>query len=225
MSRRERAFPRPACNAGQGFALIMVLSLATAGCAPGSQAEKQAGQGAALGAVGGAVAGAVGSLLWGGNVVEGAVKGGMVGAASGAAMGAVSGSAADNAAKQQPPAAAPAGAGATEAELRKRIGDRNYATAVLLTQCRHRDAIASAQETLRASAQPDERAYALFIQSVAAEESGDKALASSLYPKMVQENPGRGSVDKARADVLEGLMKVQATRRQHGLPPLCERSG
>jgi hypothetical protein len=223
MTRRERELSRPTCHARQGFALIMALSLASAGCAPGSQAEKQAGQGAALGAVGGAVAGAVGSLLWGGNVVEGAVKGGMVGAASGAAMGAVSGSAADNAAKQQPGAAAPAGAEAKEAELRKRIGDRNYATTVLLTQCRHRDAIASAQATLGASTQADERAYALFIQSVAAEEVGDKALANALYPKIVQESPERGSVDKVRADVLEGLMKVQATRRQHGLPALCER--
>lgn len=196
--------------------------LAAAGCAPGSEAGKRAGEGAALGAVGGAVAGAVGSLLWGGNVVEGAVKGGMVGAASGAAMGAVSGSAADQAAKQSHPPA-PAGADAKEAELRKRIGDRNYATAVLLTQCRHKDAIASAQQTLGASTNADERAYALFIQTVAAEESGDKALANSLYPRIVQESPGRGSAEKVRADALEGVMKVQATRRQHGLPPLCER--
>ena len=204
-------------------AAIGATALLVWGCTPGSEAAKRAGEGAGLGMVGGAVAGAVGSMLWGGNVVEGAVKGGMVGAASGAAMGAVSGSAADNAAKQQPGAAVPAGAEAKETELRRRIGDRNYATTVLLTQCRHRDAIASAQETLGASTRADERVYALFIQSVAAEESGDKALANSLYPRIVQENPGRGSVDKVRADVLEGLMKVQATRRQHGLPPLCDK--
>lgn len=211
-------------NPFQAIFAAVALALAVSGCAPGSQAGKQAGQGATLGAVGGAVAGAVGSLLWGGNVAEGAVKGAAVGAASGAAMGAVSGSAADSAAKERPPVT-PTGAQAQEAELRKRMGDRNYATTVLLTQCRHRDAIASAQATLAGSSNPDERAYALLIQSVAAEELGDKALAGSLYPKIVQENPARGSVDKARADALEGVMKVQATRRQHGLPPVCERAG
>ena len=211
-------------SAFQASFAAVALALAVSSCAPGSQAGKQAGQGATLGAVGGAVAGAVGSLLWGGNVAEGAVKGAAVGAASGAAMGAVSGSAADGAAKDRP-AAAPSGAEAKEAELRTRMGDRNYATTVLLTQCRHRDAIASAQATLASSSNPDERAYALLIQSVAAEELGDKALAGSLYPRIVQENPARGSVDKARADALEGVMKVQATRRQHGLPPVCAQAG
>lgn len=182
-----------------------------AGCAADSQASKQAGQGAALGAVGGAVAGAVGSLLWGGNVVEGAVKGGIVGGASGAAVGAVSGSAADNAAKERaakPPAPEP-----KNAELRKRIGDKNWASALLLAQCRHKDAIASAADTLAASQDPSERSYALLIQGIAAEESGDKALAASVYPKM------GASVDKSRADTLEGVIKVQAVRREHGLPP------
>ena len=47
----------------------------------------------------------------------------------------------------------------------------------------------------------------------AAEESGDKALASSVYSKM------GGGADKARADALEGVIKVQAARREHGLPP------
>jgi len=208
----------------QAVVVAVACALAVSGCAPGSEAGKQASQGATLGAVGGAVAGAVGSLLWGGNVAEGAVKGAAVGAASGAAVGAVSGSAADGAAKDRPPAA-PAGAEAKEADLRKRMGDRNYATTVLLSQCRHRDAIASAQATLSDSSNADERAYALLIQSVAAEELGDKALAGSLYPKIAQENPERGPVDKARADALEGVMKVQATRRQHGLAPVCAQAG
>jgi len=165
-----------------------------------------------MGAVGGAVAGAVSSLIFGGNVAQGAAAGAAIGAASGAATGAVAGSMADSAAKQQ--AAKPA---AADPELRKRIGDRNYASALLLAQCKHQDAIASAGETAAASQNPDERAFALLLQGVAAEESGDKALTASLYPQIAKQNGG--TVDKARADTLEGVIKVQAARREHGMPP------
>jgi hypothetical protein len=199
--------------------LAAVAVVGAAGCASDSQASKQAGQGATLGAVGGAVAGAVGSLLWGGNVVEGAVKGSVTGAASGAAVGGVAGAMSDSAAKKN--ASKSAEPSPKLAELRQQMGDRNYATTLLVTQCRHRDAIASAQETLAASNDPKERAYALLIQSIAAEESGDKKLAASLYPKIVQEDPSKGSVDRVRADALEGVMKVQAMRKDHGLAPVC----
>jgi len=187
------------------------------GCS--TSAQEGAGKGATMGMVGGAVAGAVGSLLWGGNVVEGAVKGGAVGAASGAATGAVAGSMSDSAKKNAPK---PKPAAVDQAELRKKMGDRNYATTVLLTQCRHQDAIAEAQQTAASSQSRDERVYALLIQGIAAEESGDKALAASVYPRIVKEDASRGSVDKVRADALEGVMKVQATRREHGLAPLCK---
>jgi len=196
-----------------------VLLITLSGCAAGSQASKQAGEGAKYGAIGGAVAGAVGSLIWGGNPLEGAIAGGVTGAASGAAIGAASGSAADKQAKQRETLTA--AAEAKQAEIRQRIGDKNYATAMLLTQCRHRDAIKSAEDTLASTQVPDERTYALMIESVAAEESGDKELAASLYPKIVQQDPNRGTVDKVRADVLEGVMKVQSIRRDFGLPPLC----
>lgn len=197
--------------------LIVCVAVVLSGCS--TSAQEGAGKGATMGMVGGAVAGAVGSLLWGGNVVEGAAKGAAVGAASGAATGAVSGSMKDSARKNEPK---PKPAAVDQAELRRKMGDRNYATTVLLTQCRHQDAIASAQDTLAASQSKDERVYALLIQGIAAEESGDKGLASTAYSKIVQEDPARGSVDKVRADALEGVMKVQATRRDHGLSPLCK---
>lgn len=173
-----------------------------------------------MGAVGGAVAGAVGSLLWGGNVMEGAARGAVVGAASGAATGAVAGSMAESAAKEK--AAAPPKPDPKAAELRQRIGDRNYASALLLAQCRHREAIASADETLAATQDRQQRVYAMLIQGVAAEESGDRAFAASIYPKIVGEDPSRGSADKLRADALEGVMKVQAARRDHGFAPTCK---
>jgi hypothetical protein len=191
---------------------LVAAAIFAGGCS--SSAQKGAGQGATLGAVGGAVAGAVGSLIFGGNPLQGAVQGAAIGAASGAATGAVAGSMSDKAAKERTEKAA---AGDPKlAELRKKIGDKNYSSALLLAQCRHKDAIASAQETVAVSTDPNEKGYALLLQGVAAEESGDKALATSLYPKIAQQNGG--SVDKARADSLEAMIKVQAVRREHGLP-------
>ena len=124
---------------------LIAAAAAAGGCS--SSAQKGAGQGASMGAVGGAVAGAVSSLIFGGNVVQGAVSGAAIGAATGAATGAMAGSMADSAAKERTEKAA---AGDPKvAELRKKIGDKNYASALLLAQCRHQDAIASAQETVK----------------------------------------------------------------------------
>jgi len=189
------------------------MAVVIAGCS--SATQEGAGKGASMGAVGGAVAGAVSSLIFGGNVAQGAMSGAAIGAATGAATGAMAGSMANTAAKERSEKAA---AGDPKvAELRKKIGEKNYTSALLLAQCRHQDAITSAQETVAASTDANEKAYALLLQGVAAEESGNKALATSLYPKIAQNNGG--SVDKARADSLEGMIKVQAVRREHGLPP------
>jgi len=205
-------------NIVKGAFALVPLALIVA-CAPGSEAGRQAGEGAKYGAIGGAVAGAVSAAIFGGNVMQGAVAGGVTGAASGAAVGAASGSAADKAAQQKA-----ASAGQPDPKvvtLRQRIGDRNYAAALLLAQCQHKEAIASAEETFAASPDRDQRVYALFIQGVAAEESGDKALAASVYPRITKEDPARGSPEKLHADALEAVIKVQAARRSHGLAPTC----
>jgi hypothetical protein len=199
--------------------LIAPVVAIVAGCAPGSEAGRQAGEGAKYGAVGGAVAGAVSAAIFGGNIAQGAAAGAVTGAASGAAVGAVSGSAADKAAQQKAAAAPPPAA--KTASLRERIGDRNYASALLLAQCKHKEAIASAEETYGATQDRDQRVYALDIQAVAAEESGDKTFAASVYPRIEKEDPSRGSVDKLRADALQAVIRVQAARRQAGLPPTC----
>ena len=196
--------------------LIAPVVVIVSGCAPGSEAGRQAGEGAKYGAVGGAVAGAVSAAIFGGNIAQGAAAGAVTGAASGAAVGAVAGSAAD----KQKAATAPAPAAKT-ASLRERIGDRNYASALLLAQCKHKDAIASAEETYAGTQDRDQRVYALDIQAVAAEESGDKAFAASVYPRIQKEDPSRGNEEKLRADALQAVIKVQAARRQAGLPPTC----
>ena len=199
-------------------AVLVSISLTVCGCAPDSQSSKRAGEGAAYGAVGGAVAGAVSALIFGGNPLQGAVAGGLTGAASGAATGAIVGSQEDKAMQQQ---TARASADPKVAALRQKIGETNYSAVMLLAQCRHQSAISTAQEALAAAPDAQHKTYSLVIQALAAEESGDKALAGSLYPKIVELDPSRGSPDKLRADALEGLMRVQAARKQHGLPPTC----
>jgi Flp pilus assembly protein TadD len=196
-------------------AVLVAITLALSGCAPGSESERMAGEGAKYGAVGGAVAGAVSALIFGGNPLQGAVAGGITGAASGAATGAMAGSQRD-AARAKPIAGDP-----KLAALREKIGDTNYAAALQLAQCQHRGAITTAQEAVDKAQDPHQKTAGLAIQALAAEESGDKALAASLYPKIIELNPARGSPDKLRADALEGLMRVQAARREHGLPPIC----
>ena len=195
--------------------LITALAVVLCGCA--GEAGRQAGEGAKYGAVGGAVAGAVSAAIFGGNIAQGAAAGAVTGAASGAAVGAVAGSAADN---QKKAAAAPPPAAKT-VSLRERIGDRNYASALLLAQCKHKEAIASAEETYAGTPDRDQRVYALDIQAIAAEESGDKAYAASVYPRIEKEDPTRGNADKLRADALQAVIRVQAARRQNGLPPTC----
>jgi len=202
------------------IAFAVTLCVAVSGCAPGSQSEQRAGEGAKYGAVGGAVAGAVSALIFGGNPLQGAVAGGISGAASGAAIGAMAGSQEDKAMQQQ---TAKASADPKVAALRQKIGETNYSAVMLLAQCQHQGAISTAQDALAAAPDPQHRTYSLVIQALAAEESGDKALAASLYPKIIELDPSRGSPDKLRADALEGLMRVQTARRQHGLPPVCDR--
>jgi osmotically inducible lipoprotein OsmB len=204
-------------NYAKIYALVLVLALVTVwagGCAS-SQTGKSAKEGAVLGAVGGAVAGGVSALIFGGNVAQGAAAGAAIGAASGAATGATAGAMADNQAKQQQ---------AKEQqveELKKRIGDQNFEAATFLAKCNHRKAIDTAQKA-ESSADAQQRLYALYIQAVAAEESGDQKLASSVYSRVLQEDPSRGPEDKLKTQCLQGVMKVQKIRQENGLPPLCK---
>jgi hypothetical protein len=209
------------------LSLIFIPALGSllAGCATDSQAGKQAGRGAALGVVGGAVGGAVSSLLWGGNIVEGAVKGGVTGAATGAAVGAVSGAMADSGAKQKEARTQPepkkVDSDPKLAQLGKKIGKKNFEAATLLAECRHGQAIGAAVEAFTGTQDPKQRAYSLLIQAIAAEEMGDEDLAASLYPRIVQSAPSLGTAEKVRTEALEGVMKIQRIRQDHGLPPLC----
>jgi hypothetical protein len=199
-------------------ALVLALGLVTVwagGCAS-SQAGKGAKDGAVLGAVGGAVAGGVSALIFGGNVGQGVAAGAAIGAASGAATGATAGAMADKQMKDQQ---------AKEQqveEIKKRIGDQNFEAATFLAKCNHRKAIDTAQKAEASSQDSQQRLYALYIQAVAAEESGDQKLASSVYSRVIQQDPSRGPEDKLKTQCLQGVMKVQKIRQENGLPPLCK---
>jgi len=202
-------------------ALLLQFALLE-GCASGSQASKQAGKGAAVGAVGGAVAGGLSSILFGGSVARGVATGAAIGAATGAATGAVSGGMADSEAKQAAaPEKSPTPGTVDLGDLQQKLGPKNLEAATALAQCRHSDAIASATKAYSTSTDAKQKAYALFIQAVSAEEEGKKSFAASLYPKIQAAAPELGSVDKIRADTLDGVIKLQKIRKDNGLPPLC----
>jgi len=210
---------------------ILMICLSLQGsCATDSSVGREAGRGAAYGAIGGAAAGAVTSLIFGGSVIGGAASGAAIGAASGAATGAVSGAVSDSdrkkaeakASETPKPGGPKTGPNPKYVELQKEIGAKNFEATTLLAECRHREAIGAAEESYAATQDPKLRLYALFIKAAAAEESGNKDLSGSIYAKIAQEDPGRGNAEKARSDTLEGIMKIQKIRQEHGLPPFCK---
>jgi hypothetical protein len=60
-----------------------------------------------------------------------------------------------------------------------------------------------------------------MIEAVAAEEDGDTDTAAAVYPRLVQLDPARESVVKARNDALSRILKVQQAHKEHGLPAAC----
>lgn len=185
-----------------------------------------ASEGAKAGLVGGAVAGAVGSLFWGGNVVGNMAASAAVSAAAGAAVGGM----VDKPAPHED--AAPATEPDTELEskadlvkrdsaLAERIGPENFEAARRLARCDHVRAIQYARRAFDVEQSQERRAYALMIEAVAAEEQGDTDTAAAVYPRLVQLEPSRENVVKARNDALSGILKVQQVRKDYDLPATC----
>lgn len=204
----------------------LCIVLAVAGCSTSS--KEGAARGAKTGAVGGLVAGAVGSIFWGGDAVNNALRTAAVGAASGAAVGAMNGAERDKRQSAPPPAPPPAPAPATtgglsaaDQQLKAQMGDLNFAAGEELARCRHVSAISRAEKAFASETDPKRKSYALLIQAMAAEESGNTARANSVYAQWGQFDPARTDVAKTRNEALEGLLKVQKVRQDSGLPPLC----
>jgi len=207
----------------------MRWALALAACVgafvTASCADTYAAEGAKSGAVGGAVAGAVLGIFTG-NVGGSMVAGAAASAAAGAAVGGMQ--------KKQPaqpqPAqpqqgAAPAATDPKLAErqqaLENRIGPANFDAARMLALCRHDSAIELARNAYTNADTQERRGYALMIEAVAAEEKGDAATATAVYPRLVEIDPALGSPDKARNAALSGVLKIQQVRKEYGRPPTC----
>jgi len=221
--------PLGACALAVAGALSLV---ALQGCA-----DTYAREGAKAGAVGGAVAGAVGSLFWGGNVVGNMAAGAVTTAAAGAAVGAMSkkpAAGSETPASEQSPSSSDAQGTEVEPqakpkeelvqrerEVEARIGPANFEAARLLARCDHNGAIAQARKAFDAEESPERRAYALMIEAISAEEVGNTDQAAAVYPQLVQLDPSRENVVKARNDALSGILKIQQVRKDYGVPATC----
>jgi hypothetical protein len=190
-----------------------------------SCADTYAAEGAKSGAVGGAVAGAVLGVFTG-NVGASMVAGAAASAAAGAAIGGMTPKAPQGAAP--PPAQGQGSPARTDPQLAERqqalenkIGPANFDAARMLALCRHDSAIELAQKAYTTADTQERRAYALMIEAVAAEEKGDTAAASAVYPRLVEADPALGSTDKARNAALSGILRVQQVRKDYGLSPTC----
>jgi hypothetical protein len=194
-------------------ATLLLLSACTTG------QRKGAAGGAVMGLVGGATAAAVDGLLWGGSDVgERVVKSSISGATAGAAMGATGAAMSE---RQQKKGKASSATQATDdrqvEKTRKKIGDINFQAGILWVQCDHAGAIKTAQRAFESASNEKQQLYALTIEAAAALESGQGELADSLYPKIVELDKKR-DLDKARADTMEVMLRVQKVRKEQGLP-------
>lgn len=101
------------------------------------------------------------------------------------------------------------------------MGDLNFAAGEELARCRHVSALSRAEQAFSRESDPRRKGYALLIQAMAAEESGNSARADAVYAQWREFDPARTDLAKTRNEALEGLLKVQRIRQDSGLPPLC----
>lgn len=197
-------------------AWLLVVVVVLSGCAAGSLASEGAASGGKSGALGGAVAGAVGSIFWGGNVLENMAVSAVVGAATGAAIGGAAGHSADKKIE------AKRNMSEADAALAARLGPANFEAVVELGHCKHKTAVGKARTAYGTTQDPELQRFALFIEAIANEEMGDTAAAQKVYPMLASTYPdGSGTVEKARADTLAGILKLQQARQERGLKPTC----
>jgi hypothetical protein len=205
---------------------VMMLLMCAAAFLTASCADTYAAEGAKSGAVGGAVAGAVIGIFTG-NIGGSMVAGAAASAAAGAAVGGMTPKSPQGAAPapvQAQASAAPVDPKMAERQqaLESKIGPANFDAARMLGLCRYNSAIELARNAYTTADTQERRGYALMIEAVTAEEMGDTATASAVYPRLVQVDPAIGSTDKARSLALSGVLKVQQVRKEYGRPPTCQ---
>jgi hypothetical protein len=206
--------PSPFHRIAVASTLIAVVALS--GCAAGSLASEGAASGAKSGALGGAVAGAIGSIFWGGNVVGNMAASAAVGAATGAAIGGAAGRSEDKKIE------AKRNMSEADAALAAKVGPANFEAATELARGKHKTAIGKARTAYGTTQDREQQRFALFIEAASNEEMGDTAAAQEVYPLLARTYAdGSGTLEKAHADTLAGILKVQQVRQEHGLKPTC----
>jgi predicted MPP superfamily phosphohydrolase len=149
-----------------------------------------------------------------------AVQGGITGAAGGAAAGAMAGGMVERQGKQAQPTS---GDGQVDIEaLRKALGDLNFHAAVFLIQGNHKEAIAMANRAVAEASQTNRKVFGLTVRAVAENETGNKAAAEKTYADIAKVDPKR-SIDRARGDTMQVMLKIQGLRKQHGITVKSEK--
>lgn len=240
MKNRSSVFPIGNPFGGRFFSRGLALSLAGllillvlgGGCGP------HATRGAAGGAAIGAASAALGTLVVGlvfndRNLAERVGRSAVYGATTGATAGALAGAARDEQirrmAREREMAAAKkaeskeAQAPMSEAEILKAVGRKNFEALAALSDCRFDAAVAKAKEA-SASLNRDYREASLWIQAIAAVESGDSAAVDRIYPELVKFDPELGQPEKADAALAEALQLLHEDRKAQGRPPQCPAS-
>ncbi|HKD52652.1 MAG TPA: hypothetical protein VKB72_00405 [Steroidobacteraceae bacterium] len=199
---------------------VLALTACVGAFVTASCADTYAAEGAKSGAVGGAVAGAVLGIFTG-NVGGSMVAGAAASAAAGAAVGGMQKKQPAQPQQGAPPAVTDPKLAERQQALENKIGPANFDAARMLALCRHDSAIELARNAYTNADTQERRGYALMIEAVAAEEKGDTAAATAVYPRLVEIDPALGSADKARNAALSGVLKIQQVRKEYGRPPTC----
>jgi len=223
----ERPFSRATALNAVG---VLVFSVLLNGCG------EYAMRGAAGGAATGAISSALGTLVVGlvfndrhlaERVGRSAVYGATVGATAGAIGGATHDQRIRRMAEEREAAAAARRAQAaeaqtpmTDAEILKAIGRKNFEALIALSDCRFGEAAAKAKEE-ETSLNRDYREAALWIQAIAAVETGDSAALDRISPRLVELDPDLGQPEKADAALAEALQALYDDRKTQGRPPKC----
>jgi hypothetical protein len=87
---------------------------------------------------------------------------------------------------------------------------------VLLLQGHRKDAVTMANRAITEATQTDRKVFGLTVRAVAENEAGNTAAAEKTYAEIAKVDPKR-SIDKARGDTLQAMLKVQSLRKENGI--------
>ena len=202
-------------------AVVFTLALCLAAC------SESARRGAAGGAATGAVASSVGTLVTGlvfhnGNLGESVARSAVYGATAGATVGAIAGS------RHDAPADKPAAKTATPApqapltreKVLATVGPTNVEALQALSACDHGKAVTLAKQAMQ-SMNRQHRQAALWIQSIAAIETGDTVTLDELQDQLISNDPALKDPQTADRILGQAMDLLKQDRIDQGRAPTC----